>query len=242
MKQMMDVLEENYEYPVDIEYTLNFTSDKKMQVNLLQCRPLQAKGLGKSVKIPEKIKKEELFLESEGNFMGGSVSHPIKRVIYVPPEKYVDLNQQEKYRVARLVGELNRQIESQEKLPTMLIGPGRWGTTDPSAGVPTRFSELNNVSTLVEISYPTGGLMPELSFGSHFFLDLVEGQIFYIAIFPERESVIFDADWMNSQPNIIEKLLPDAGKFKDIIRVFDFKEKELKLLSDIVSQRVVCLK
>jgi hypothetical protein len=213
-----------------------------MQVNLLQCRPLQAKGLGKSVKIPEKIKKDKLFLESESNFMGGSVSHPIKRVIYVSPEKYADLNQQEKYRIARLVGELNKQIESQEKLPTMLIGPGRWGTTDPSAGVPTRFSELNNVSALVELSYPLGGLMPELSFGSHFFLDLVEGQIFYIAIFPERENVILDTEWLKSQPNIVEKLLPDAGKYKDLIKVFDFQKKELKLLSDIVSQRVVCLR
>jgi len=242
MKRMMDVLEENYEYPVDIEYTLNFTSGGKMQVNLLQCRPLQAKGLGKSVKIPGKIRKEDLLLSSYGNFMGGSVSHPIKRVIHVAPDRYAGLSQQERYKVARLVGELNKKIDSQEKLPTMLVGPGRWGTTDPSAGVPTRFSELNNVSALVELSYPLGGLMPELSFGSHFFLDLVEGQIFYIALFPERENVIFDAEWLNSQPNIIEKLLPDAGKYKDIIKVFDFKDKELKLLSDIMTQRVVCLK
>ncbi len=242
MRKMMETLEKTYAYPVDTEFTLNFTKEKKMQVNLLQCRPLQAKGLGKSVKIPEKIKKEELFISSQADFMGGSITHPIKRVIYVPPEKYVHLNQQEKYRIARLAGELNKQVKSQEKLPTMLIGPGRWGTTDPSAGIPVRFSEINNISALVELSYPLGGMMPELSFGSHFFLDLVEGQIFYIALFPEKENVFFDIDWLNSQPNVFDKLLPDSAKYKEIIKVFDFDKNELKLLSDIVSQKVVCLK
>ena len=242
MRKILGMLENSYAHPVDIEFTVNFTRDEKMQVNLLQCRPLQAKGLGKGQKIPANIKKEEVFLGSVGNFMGGSVSQHVKRVISVDPKKYSELTQQERYRVARLIGDLNRAAGARDKVPTMLIGPGRWGTTDPSAGVPVRFSEINNVSVLCEVSYPPGGFMPELSFGSHFFLDLVEAQIFYVAIFPEKEDVRFDDKWLDSLPNILGELLPDAAKYSEIIRVCDFKGKELKLLSDIASQRVVCLK
>jgi len=73
----------------------------------------------------------------------------------------------------------------------MLMGPGRWGTSTPSLGVPVRFSEINQMAALCEISYPGGNLMPELSYGSHFFMDLIEGQTYYIALFCEKQNVVF---------------------------------------------------
>ena len=82
--------------------------------------------------------------------------------------------------------------------------------------------------------------MPELSFGSHFFLDLVEGNIFYVAIFPENEGVMFNRGWLAKEKNILEQLLPDEDELAKIVKVIDLSKKPLRLLSDVASQKVIC--
>ena len=69
----------------------------------------------------------------------------------------------------------------------MLIGPGRWGTTTPSLGVPVHFAEINTVSVLCEIVAMRDDLVPDVSLGTHFFNDLVENDMLYLALFPKRE-------------------------------------------------------
>ena len=238
MQRMLKTLEDAYQYPVDVEFTVNFDRRGQSQINLVQCRPLQAKGEVAQVKIPEDISQDKMVFKSEGNFMGGSVSQAIKRLIYVDTEAYRELLMSKKFEVARLIGRLNRQSKG---VTTVLIGPGRWGSRDPSLGVPVNFAEINNVAALVEVDDPKGGFMPELSFGSHFFLDLVETNIFYAAIFMDNESVFFDKAWLGGLDNRLAELVPEAKEFEQAIKVHDF-EKEIKLLSDLTSQRVVCLK
>jgi hypothetical protein len=201
MQKMLKTLESIYQYPVDIEFTANFTKDGDLKINLVQCRPLQTKGLRADVQIPEKIKAENILFESCGYTMGGSISQLLKRIIYVDPKAYVELPISQKYDIARLVGELNKQITSRQVTPTILLGPGRWGTSTPSLGVPVAFAEINNITILAEIAYEGGNLMPELSFGTHFFQDLIEGDIFYVAIFPEKENVTFNREWLARMPN-----------------------------------------
>jgi hypothetical protein len=138
------------------------------------------------------------------------------------------------------VGKLNKQIGKREKMPTILLGPGRWGTTTPAMGVPVRFSEINNITAIGEISYQDGSLIPDLSFGTHFFQDMVEMDIFYMAIYPEKEGVIFNSAWMKKQTNILADLMPDDTRFSDVVNVYDVRDKDLRLLSDIVTQKMVC--
>ena len=102
----------------------------------------------------------------------------------------------DKYNIARLVGKINKTINKRDEMPTILFGPGRWGTTTPAMGVPVTFSEIDNIAAIAEIAYKEGSLIPELSFGTHFFQDLVEMNIFYMAIYPENEKVIFNTKWM----------------------------------------------
>jgi hypothetical protein len=173
--------------------------------------------------------------------MGGSISQPIRRVIYVEPKAYVELPVKEKYSIARLVGKLNRQITEREQMPTLLFGPGRWGTTTPSLGVPVNFAEINNITVLVEVAYEGGNLMPDLSFGTHFFQDLVESDIFYVALFPQKESVVFNKEKMTQMPNMLSSYEPEGVKYEDVVRVFDFKEGELEIISNLVSQKVICM-
>jgi hypothetical protein len=240
MQKILKTLEKNYNYPVDVEFTVNFAENYKHVINLLQCRPLQTKGLQPHVEIPSGISKDKILFSCEGYFMGGGISQYIKRVIYVHPQKYEALELSQKYDVARLVGQLNKQLASKEELPTMLIGPGRWGTTTPSLGVPVSFSEINNVTILGELAYEGGNLMPELSFGTHFFQDLVEGDIFYVAIFPKQNNFIFNKNFFEKMPNQLEKILPEKAKYKNVVKVCNFPDNRLQIIADIVSQRLVC--
>ena len=81
-------------------------------------------------------------------------------------------------------------------MTVMLLGPGRWGTTTPSLGVPVSFAEINNVTILGEIEFATSNAIPELSFGTHFFQDLVETDIFYLALFPSRQGVYMNESFL----------------------------------------------
>jgi len=240
MSKMLKKLEQVYRYPVDIEFTVNFTTQGKPQINLLQCRPFQTKGHYSRVELPDKISKSKILLQQEANFMGGSVYQGISRIIYIDPKGYAGLSISEKHEVARLTGKLNRQIGKREVMPTILLGPGRWGTTTPAMGVPVTFSEINNVTAIGEIAYQDGSLIPDLSFGTHFFQDMVEMDIFYMAIYPEKEGVFFNTAWMKKQPNILTDLMPDDARFAKVVHVYDMRARDLRLLSDIVTQKMIC--
>jgi hypothetical protein len=238
MQKILKTLEKNYGYPVDIEFTANFKKGGAFQINLLQCRPIQTKGLGKRVEIPAKIKKENILLQSYGSFLGGNISQPIKRIVYVEPRSYSALPESGKYNIARAIGELNRRVENRDALPTLLLGPGRWGTTTPSLGVPVSFAEINNTAVLGEMAFATANAIPELSFGTHFFQDLVESNIFYFALFPDNKENFLNKTLLGSLPNTFKHLMPVYAKYENVIKVYDLEDK-IRLVSDIISQRLL---
>jgi hypothetical protein len=240
MQDILKTLESHYEYPVDIEFTVNFTHDQKPFVNLLQCRPLQIRGQQAHVEMPAEPDPAKILFQCDGYFMGGSIRHDIKKIIYVEPQGYIDLPLSGKYDIARLVGELNRRIPDKETEPTIFLGPGRWGTTTPSLGIPVGFHEISNAIVLAEIAYEGGNLMPELSFGTHFFQDLVEGDIFYIALFPAKPGAVFNKALLDRMPNKLMDVLPDSAKYADIVKLIEPNEK-LWILSDVTSQKALCL-
>jgi len=240
MRRLLKTLEQFYDYPVDIEFTVNLAGNLPPQINLLQCRPLQASGVGSRIRLTERLDPERILFRTQGSFMGGSISRTVNKIIYVHPSAYIALTQQEKYELARLIGKLNRQFCSRKSDFTMLMGPGRWGTSTPSLGIPVRFSEINQVTVLCEISYPGGNLMPELSYGSHFFMDLVEERIFYIALFCEKSDVLFQPGLLLKRPNLLTRLVPEAEKFSQTVFVYEITDKSLRLEADVFSQKLVC--
>ncbi len=242
MRSMLKVLEKAYKYPVDIEFTVNPTHNGKRMINLLQCRPLQTKRIGPSVEIPDEADNNDILVQSTGHFMGGNVNVSIKNIIYVRPDKYVELNERDRYQVARIIGKLNRLVADPENAPTMLLGPGRWGTSTPSLGIPISFSEINNVSVLGEIAFETADMIPEISYGSHFFQDLVEANIFYLAILPQIRGNIFRENLILDQPNLFSTYLPTEQEWQSVISVCCLPEKPLTLFSDIVTQRLLCVR
>ena len=235
MRDMLALLSKVYDYPVDIEFTANFSKDNRFKVNLLQCRPLQTRGLGKSVEIPNLLNQQDCFFSTKGNFMGGNVRLPVDYVVFVPAQAYLKLNEQGKYMVARQIGIINNALKGKN---AMLMGPGRWGTTTPSLGVPVHFTELCNMSVICEVAAQDEGFMPELSYGSHFFQDLVETGIFYVAIFAGLRDVLFNPNRILEKENMLKWLLPQSPQFSDVIHIA--KTEGMELFSDIVTQKVLC--
>ena len=167
--------------------------------------------------------------------MGGNVRLPIDYVILIRANTYLKLNEQGKYEVARQIGLINRQMKGKN---AMLVGPGRWGSTTPSLGVPVHFTELCNMRVICEYSSRKEGFMPELSYGSHFFQDIVESEIFYVAIFDGYQDVIFNPDRVLREENLLTSFLPESGQFKDVIHIAN--TRGMVLYSDIVTQKLLC--
>ncbi len=172
--------------------------------------------------------------------MGGNVSLPVTQLIWVDPANYAKTSLSEKYSVARLIGRLNRKIADPKNSPTMLLGPGRWGTQTPAMGVPVTFSEINHITALVEISYQAGSMVPDLSFGTHFFHDLTETRIFYAAIYPENADVVFRLERLSELPNMLSQISPQDERFAHVVKVYDLKNQGLVIKSDVVTQEFIC--
>jgi hypothetical protein len=242
MAEMLKILQEAYSYPVDVEFTANFFSDSSYKINLVQCRPLQVKGGGAITDPPASLKPEDRILEAHGAVIGQSRLVPVQRMIYVEPAVYGQLPQAERYNVARLIGRLTH-AEGASPGTIMLLGPGRWGTTTPSLGIPVRFPDINTVSVLCEIVAMRDDLVPDVSLGTHFLNELIEMDILYLALFPTRPDNFLKKEFFASRPNRMAELLPDAADWAGTIRVMDFPDADgwaVKLHANTLKQKVVC--
>ena len=233
MTKILQTIAEKYAYPVDIEYAVNFRpGGTDYRVNLLQCRPLQSKGVGSTQAAPEL--KTKLY-QIRGNFMGGNMCQNVDYIVRVAASAYLKLPPQQKYAVARAIGTINEKLRGQD---AVLLGPGRWGTSTISLGVPVGFMEICNYLSIAEVSYNEGGLVPELSYGSHFFQDLVEAGTFYTAIHREEHGVLYHAEALSELPEVFTELVPEAkgGPLEDVIFVHDAREHGAMLYAEIESQ------
>jgi len=240
MNRMLRTIEKAYTIPVEIEFTVNHDLRGGILVNLVQCRPFQSIRAAEGAGVPEKVDPDRIFLRTGGNFIGGNVSQPVACLVWVDPQGYAEASLSEKYSVARLVGKLNRTVADRETSPTMLVGPGRWGTKTPAMGVPVSFSEINRMTAVVEISSPTGSMIPDLSFGTHFFHDLAEAGIFYAAVYPENSDVVYHPERLSDLPNALTRTHPMAEDLAHIVKVYDLKESRLTIRSDVVAQELIC--
>jgi len=233
VRTVLSTLSAAYNYPVDIEFTANFDPNGEFRFNLLQCRPLQTKGLGRVIEAPQP-KQEQIFFSSAGDFMGGNIRLHFDYVVFVKVTEYLELTDQDKYQAARTVGLINQKLKDKTVL---LMGPGRWGTTTPSLGVPVHFSELCNMAALCEVSYLKAGIVPELSFGSHFFQDIVESDIFYAAIFDGEPGIVFCPDQIFLRKNLFAEFFPEEKKWESVIHIT--QTPGLILHSDITNQKLL---
>jgi len=235
MRRLLKTLHDGYEHAVDIEFTANFTDEKNYRINLVQCRPFQVKSEIRSVKMPQDVPQNDTMVRTTGPIIGNSASLRVDRLIYIRPSLYSGLPMQDRYTLARLIGRLTHGIESEN--PTIvLVGPGRWGTTTPSLGVPVSFSEINTVSVLCEIARMHEGLVPDVSLGTHFFNDLVEMDMLYLAVYPDRPGHTINETLLSQWPNRLTALLPDAATWEPGVLVIE-QAGDRQILLNVDSQK-----
>lgn len=189
IKTLLALFEREMRVPVDIEFTYDSVTDA---FTLVQLRPLSVyQDLGR-VEIPEDIPAERILLKGDRMVANGKLES-VRHIVYVAPEVY--WNRTDFHEVARAVGELNARLEGERYL---LVGPGRWGSSNPLLGVPVQYNELSNSGCLVEIGIPSRGVSPELSYGTHFFLDLDGDNILYLPVFDGMKDNIYNRGWFDN--------------------------------------------
>ena len=242
LRSLLGALRAAYQCPVDVEFTANFLGTE-LRINLVQCRPLQVREGGAIVPPPADLDPAAIVLSSRGPVVGQSAHGPIDRIVYVDPDAYVRLGTQDRHEVARAIGRILR-LAPKAALRVFLLGPGRWGTTTPSLGVPVTFAEIQRVSAVCEIM-KLGDVVPDVSLGSHFFNDLVEEAMLYVALYPGYPGHALAAERLRAMPNRLSALLPDDARLAEVIRVLDFPDAGdgagvLWLNANCVQQEVTC--
>ncbi|HAM32003.1 MAG TPA: pyruvate, phosphate dikinase [Deltaproteobacteria bacterium] len=244
MREMLGILRDAYDYPVDTEFTANFLPDGRCLVNLVQCRPLQVKEGGNIVDPPKRIPRGALVLESRGPIIGQSSLSRLDRVIYVDPAAYSSLSQRDRPSVGHLIGRIVHLPAEDGPRNILLLGPGRWGTSTPSLGVPVSFAEIDKVSAICEIIGVGMPVVPDVSLGTHFFNDLVEANMLYLAVHPTRRGDSLNMKFLAGARNLLAELLPEDAEWAGVVRVIDVPEsgdgRVLYLNADSFRQRVVC--
>jgi hypothetical protein len=247
MKKILKILHQAYNYPVDIEFTINFLEKNYYEINLLQCRPFQVYSGSEVIEEPKEIKTEDIIMKSLGPIIGTGIAKIIDCIIYVVPEIYGNMPISERYSIARVIGQINNLQKGGNKT-ILLVGPGRWATTSPELGVPVKFQEINNVSIICEITEMHDYLTPDASLGTHFFNDLVESKMTYIAITPQQNEYILNKKLLNEFPNSLSRYIPEAELYSNVIKVIEqiempFKisniEKRFKIYSNPVKQLAI---
>ncbi|HUT54022.1 MAG TPA: PEP/pyruvate-binding domain-containing protein [bacterium] len=220
MKEMLSRLERAYCYPIDMEFTAFPDPNGDIKINLLQCRPMRTPGVADDVVVPEDIPPERVLFRTSRTISGGIVSD-IRYLIYVDPEVYAERTPMEiKRSLGRVVGQINRHPALAGSRIAMM-GPGRWGSSNVLLGINAGYADINNASVLVEIAREQTGHVPELSYGTHFFQDLVEASIIYLPVFPADPDAGFNRAFFDHAPNILSRLVPAANMFEEFIKVID---------------------
>jgi pyruvate,water dikinase len=200
--------------PVDLE----FAHDGE-QLYLLQCRPQSHGPEDRAAEIPRRLPREDIVFTAHRHVNNGMIPD-LRYLVYVVPEAYAALpNEAAMLSVGRAVGRLNRILPRRS---FALMGPGRWGSRgDIQLGVRVTYSDISNTALLVEVARRKGSYVPDLSFGTHFFQDLVEASIRYLPLYPDQHGAVFDDGFLLDSPNALSVLLPEAAGLEGVLRVVD---------------------
>lgn len=242
MKEMLARLEAAYGFPVDVEFTAFPAPDDKVRVNLVQCRPMRLPGEAGEVKVPKNVPARRVLFRAGRTIFGGVVSD-IRYIILIEPGAYQAAPPDVKKSIGRVVGRLNRHPAIASGKPVMM-GPGRWGSSNIDLGVNATYAEINNASVLVELAREEAGHLPDVSYGTHFFQDLVESGVIYLPVYPDDPESGFNAGAFETAGNFLLHLLPEAAGFEDYIKVIEVpsisRGKFAKVVADPRTHRAVC--
>jgi hypothetical protein len=219
MKTMLKKLERHYQRPVDIEFAVQLIPDypkPKFKIVLLQCRPLSNQEWDQNIVVPTNIPSADQIFSSNHLVPQGVVDR-IQYIVYVDPIAYSRIaDNPVRLEIARVIGRLNKRLAGERFI---LMGPGRWGSSNINLGVKVTYADIYNTRMLIEIAVARNGIIPEVSYGTHFFQDLVESKIYPLSLYPDDPAVIFNQEFFNGSPNCLAELLPSDSVYSNYVKV-----------------------
>ncbi len=221
MRTALMRLERVYKRPVDVEYAVEIIPNypyPDYKLHLLQCRPLSQREKEEQVAIPRNVPASDTLFTSCDLIPEGK-AEGVRYIIYVDPVKYHQIaDTTVKLELGRAIGRLNKLLEDESFI---LMGPGRWGSTNLELGVKVSYADIYNTKVLVEMAVAHDGRVPELSYGTHFYQDLVEANIYSLPLHIGVGNGVFNWAFFQESPNSLARLLPDDADLGDYLRVID---------------------
>jgi hypothetical protein len=190
------------------------------------------------VVIPENIPEERVLFRTNAG-LSSSIVNDLEYIVYVNPRAYDALQSYEqKMKIASVVNHLNKHFADKRY---GLMGPGRWGSNDINLGVKVTYADINSTKLLVEIAFAKEGYTPEVSYGTHFFQDLVEADIATVPVFPDDPGARLDEQFLLESENILGKILPAEKACEEVVRVIHVPSSRpgeyLQIYLDVFNQK-----
>jgi len=209
VKEILELGERQLQCPIEIEFAVKLASDKKSvaEFSLLQLRPFSMQSDRQTVNLADFKQKKALILSE--NVMGNGIKTHVNTIIYIKQNKYLG---EANRRIAANIEVLNKKMKDEAR-QYILIGPGRWGSSDDNLGVPVRWDQISEAELIVEANFK--GFSVDPSNGTHFFHNLINFGISYFTLNQDKENGMYDLDFLNRQ---------NAEYEDEYIRLITFEE------------------
>lgn len=237
LTHILRLLEEHYHGAVDIEFTVDvpdpLSPEPQVKISLLQCRPQSYLESELRAVLPENLPLEDIVFSTHFIVPQGYLSD-IRLILFVKPEGYFALpTTTARSEIGKIISQLNALLEEKSFI---CVGPGRWGATNQDLGVFVSYADIHNAGALVELAGKGIGPAPEPSLGTHFFQDLMEAQIYPLAIQLDDERSVFRHEFFYDTQNGLLDYVEVDGEMADclrLIRVASFRpHHHIKLVMD----------
>jgi hypothetical protein len=195
LSDLMKITETDYESPVEIEFALNFSETGVHQFGFLQARPMAVSY--EVITISDDDFYSDNALVSSSRVLGNGRVETISDIIYLKPDSFDTMRTQE---IASELEKVNTELLKQDR-KYLLIGFGRWGTSDASAGIPVDWGQIAGAKAIVEATLESINF--EQSQGSHFFHNVSGFRVFYFSVDRMNDKQI-DWEWLNKQESYQE--------------------------------------
>ncbi len=243
MRTALKQLAKTYRVHVDVEFAISIKTVKgrnQYKLNILQCRPLSMREDEGRFILPQNVPASDILFQTSGMMPNGRVDD-IRYIIFADPEQYGRIHDVSlKLELGREIGRLNELLANDTFI---MMGPGRWGSSNIDLGISVSYADIYHTKALVEIAVTKDGYTPEMSYGTHFFQDLVESGIHSLPLKVSEDEGFFDWSFFRNSPNMLARFSPQAEKLQDYLRIIDLDtlggNKRLHIVMDNVEDEAI---
>lgn len=233
LTELLEVGQREMNNPIEIEFAVDMDTPKGSPhiFSFLQIRPIVDNDQVIDFDWSE-LDKEETILTSNSALGNGKVEN-ICDFVYVKPDSWDPSKTKE---IATMIDELNKQYLHENRY-YVLIGPGRWGSSDPWLGIPIKWSQISQARVIIESGLDNYRIDP--SQGTHFFQNLTSFRVGYLTINPFIKDGTYDIDYLNSLPAVFENNYIRQVRFeKPVTIIIDGKNNKAAILKPTIDNSV----